>query len=69
MKPGSQIMDDEVLNALTQVAQEKIKAAKAGDYRPLADDFDGDGLTNERESKLGTNPYDPDTDGDRYRSN
>jgi len=27
-------------------------------------DIDGDGLTNAEEERLGTNPYDPDTDGD-----
>jgi len=28
-------------------------------------DIDGDGLTNEEEERLGTNPYDADTDGDK----
>ncbi|MDQ3654489.1 MAG: hypothetical protein M3457_05365 [Chloroflexota bacterium] len=30
----------------------------------LSDDFDGDGLANDREAWLGTDPYNPDTDGD-----
>jgi len=40
--------------------------SEKGSAQTLFEDFDGDGLSNEEESVLGTDPYKSDTDGDGY---
>lgn len=56
--------------ATTAQSAAKIEAqAKAAEFKSivqktLSDDSDGDGLSNEREKTLGTDPNNPDTDHD-----
>ena len=55
----------EILESMTAAANAKLEAARESDYKPLANDSDGDGLTDEKETEIGTDPYWPDTDNDR----
>ncbi len=65
IKSSCSISSKSSLKALSAVSKAKIKAAKDSDYQPLANDTDSDGLTDEKEVALGTDPYWPDTDRDR----
>lgn len=53
------------LQRLITGANVKIEAVQDTDYQPLENDIDGDGLTNEEEIEIGTDPHWPDTDNDR----
>lgn len=44
--------------------EKKVKKSAQKPAAPAVTDTDGDGLTNAREAALGTNPNNPDTDGD-----
>lgn len=49
----------------SSVSATKISTAKTVDYQD-SNDFDHDGLDNGEEAVWGTDPYNPDTDGDGY---
>jgi hypothetical protein len=51
----------------TQTTVAGVAANQIVTITPDATDIDGDGLTNDEEATLGTNPMNPDSDGDRVR--
>ena len=60
-----ELSQDKIMAGLLAISQEKIRQGGAFDTTIYILDFDADGLPNDFELEMGTDPYWPDSDNDR----